>query len=67
MTQDRTLASNLRAQERVDDQGDPAESASPLLEQARGFAGAARQAVSDCKRGEEAIKELERRRNRSGQ
>jgi hypothetical protein len=38
-----------------------------LLEQAQGYANAARRARENCKNGEDAEQELLRRRNQSGQ
>lgn len=48
--------------------GDPFdENAGDLRQQAASYANIARQARDDCQRGADAEKELERRRNRSGQ
>jgi hypothetical protein len=48
--------------------GDPHDDGpSPLLAQAQGYAQVARQAYDECERGADAERELDRRRNRSGQ
>ena len=51
----------------ADEPDDAPEGASPLLAQASAFGSVAREAHADCKRGEEAQRELEARRNSSGQ
>ena len=40
---------------------------SPLAQQAAAYAQVAREALDDCERGADAHRELERRRNKSGQ
>jgi hypothetical protein len=42
-------------------------SAGTLLQQAQGFAQVAREALRDCERGVDAERELQNRRNQSGQ
>ena len=67
MSRNRTLTPATRRRPTGEPQGPPEPPASPLVEQARGFARVARDAVNDCERGEEALRELHRRRNKSGQ
>ncbi len=67
MTYDKTISRRARQSEPADEPEEPFTAASPLMEQAKGFAQVARDAVNDCQRGEDALKELQRRRNRSGQ
>lgn len=66
MTHDRTILRRAR-QAGPPEEEQPITAASPILEQAKGFAKVARDAMKDCDRGEDALKELHRRRNRSGQ
>lgn len=67
MTRNKTLAPATRRRPSGEPQGPSEPQASPLVEQARGFARVARDAVNECERGEEALRELRRRRNKSGQ
>lgn len=67
MPQDRTIKARTRQTGPAGDPEEGAAAGSPLLEQAQGFAQAARDAMNDCQRGEEAVREMQRRRNRSGQ
>jgi hypothetical protein len=67
MTGDRTIAPRTRQPGPSEAQQPPLTAASPLLEQAKGFAQVAREAANDCQTGEDALKEMQRRRNGSGQ
>lgn len=67
MNQDKTIVARTSQSAPADPLERPVSAASPLLEQARGFAQVARDAVNECERGEDALKELHRRRNKSGQ
>ena len=67
MTNEKTISAHAYKSDAAEDQEERVTAASPLLDQAKGFAQVARDAVNDCQRGDDAVKELQRRRNRSGQ
>jgi len=69
MTLDRTVTRRRTTPDETEtDRTDPlAAEASPILEQAAGFAEVARQAHAESQRGTDAVEELQLRRNRSGQ
>jgi hypothetical protein len=67
MTQQKTRTAT-REQEVAGPAADPLEeNGGGLRQQAAAFAHVAREAHADCQRGDEAERELQRRRNRSGQ
>jgi hypothetical protein len=64
----RTLGPNAPSVRQITTSGaEPQSRAGELCPQARDWAHVARQALENCKRGEEAALELERRRNGAGQ
>jgi hypothetical protein len=65
-----TLPAQTRSRTTIDDDaggGGPSETGQSLVEQARAYARVAREAMQNCKQGAEAVDELQRRRNQSGQ
>jgi hypothetical protein len=68
MTVQRTRTASGRQQEQPSvPAGDEASAANSLLQQAQGFAQVAQEAYRDCEHGADAERELENRRNQSGQ
>ena len=66
MTLDKTITTpNKQTSDDAGDAGDTGESS--LLQQAKGYSEVAREALQDCERGEDAVKQMHKRRNRSGQ
>ena len=67
MDQQRTLHRPNPDEQIESASGPPEGGPNPVLEQATAYAQVAREALEECDRGADAHRELERRRNKSGQ
>ena len=68
MALDKTIHTPNKQRDPSDDAGGPVEpEESSLLQQAKGYSEVARDALADCDRGEDALTQMHKRRNRSGQ